>query len=290
MNAIECRGLTMDFGGLKALNQVDVRFEAGKIYGLLGRNGAGKTTLLNCITNRLFPTEGAVTLDGAPVLENEKALRKVFYMGQQEYYPEEMTVEKVFYWTGRFYGGFDKEYALGLCREFGLDPKKRVGKLSTGYRSIYKLITALAVETPYLLLDEPVLGLDAGHREMFYKELLENYTRNPRTIVLSTHLIEEAASLLEEVVILHNGRIMAKASCEELLQTGYTVSGRRQEVEGFLQGKEVLSRQAIGGLETAVVRGKPGPAPDTLEISRMDLQKLFVAMTQESFLEEEKGA
>ena len=73
---------------------------------------------------------------------------------------------------------------------------------------------------------------------MFYKELLENYTRNPRTIVLSTHLIEEAASLLEEVVILHNGRIMAKASCEELLQTGYTVSGRRQEVEGFLQGRK----------------------------------------------------
>ena len=78
MNAIECRGLTMDFGGLKALNQVDVRFEEGKIYGLLGRNGAGKTTLLNCITNRLFPTEGAVTLDGARCWKTKRPCARCF--------------------------------------------------------------------------------------------------------------------------------------------------------------------------------------------------------------------
>ncbi len=283
MNAITCTQVSKNFGDIKALDEVSLSFEEGKIYGLLGRNGAGKTTLLNCITGRLFSTGGEIRVDGELALENEKALRKIFYMGQQELYPQEMTVNKVFYWTKQFYGGFDLEYAQALCKKFGLNPKKKTSKLSTGYRSIYKLITALAVDTPYLLLDEPVLGLDAGHREMFYRELLENYGKNPRTIVLSTHLIEEAASLLEEVVILHNGRVMCRKTCEELLHSGYTVSGRQSEVDAFIAGKKVLSQQSIGGLKTAVIYGKAEKdVPETLETGRMDLQKLFVAMTEEN--------
>ena len=283
MNAITCTQVSKSFGDIKALDQVSLDFEEGKIYGLLGRNGAGKTTLLSCITGRLFSTGGEVRVDGELALENEKALRKIFYMGQQELYPQEMTVNRVFYWTKQIYGGFDLEYAQNLCQKFGLNPKKKTSKLSTGYRSIYKLITALAVDTPYLLLDEPVLGLDAGHREMFYRELLENYGKNPRTIVLSTHLIEEAASLLEEVIILHNGRVMCRKTCEELLHSGYTVSGKQSEVDAFIAGKKVLSQQSIGGLKTAVIYGKvEKEMPETLETGRMDLQKLFVAMTEEN--------
>lgn len=283
MNAITCTQVSKNFGDIKALDQVSLSFEEGKIYGLLGRNGAGKTTLLNCITGRLFPTGGEVRVEGEKALENEKALRKIFYMGQQELYPQEMTVNKVFYWTKQFYGGFDLEYAQALCKKFGLNPKKKTSKLSTGYRSIYKLITALAVDVPYVLLDEPVLGLDAGHREMFYRELLENYGEKPRAIILSTHLIEEAASLLEEVIILHNGRVMCHKTCEELMQSGYTVSGRQSEVDAFIAGKKVLSQQSIGGLKTAVVYGKvEKDVPKTLETGRMDLQKLFVAMTEEN--------
>ncbi len=283
MNAITCTQVSKNFGDIKALDQVSLAFEEGKIYGLLGRNGAGKTTLLSCITGRLFSTGGEVRVDGELALENEKALRKIFYMGQQELYPQEMTVNRVFYWTKQIYGGFDLEYAQALCKKFGLNPKKKTSKLSTGYRSIYKLITALAVDTPYLLLDEPVLGLDAGHREMFYRELLENYGKNPRTIVLSTHLIEEAASLLEEVIILHNGRVMCRKTCEELLHSGYTVSGKQSEVDAFIAGKKVLSQQSIGGLKTAVIYGKVDKdVPETLETGRMDLQKLFVAMTEEN--------
>lgn len=283
MNAITCTQVSKTFKDIRALDNVSVSFEEGKIYGLLGRNGAGKTTLLNCITGRLFPTGGEIRVDGELSMENEKALRKLFYMGQQELYPEEMTVQKVFAWTKLIYGNFDTEYAYALCEKFGLNPKKKTSKLSTGYRSIYKLITALAVDVPYLLLDEPVLGLDAGHREMFYRELLESYGRNPRTIVLSTHLIEEAASLLEEVIILHNGKVMCHKTCEELLHSGYTVSGKQSEVDAFIAGKQVLSQQSIGGLKTAVIYGQPEKdMPETLETGRMDLQKLFVAMTEEN--------
>ncbi len=283
MNAITCTQVSKTFKDIRALDNVSVSFEEGKIYGLLGRNGAGKTTLLNCITGRLFPTGGEIRVDGELSMENEKALRKLFYMGQQELYPEEMTVQKVFAWTKLIYGNFDTEYAHALCEKFGLNPKKKTSKLSTGYRSIYKLITALAVDVPYLLLDEPVLGLDAGHREMFYRELLESYGRNPRTIILSTHLIEEAASLLEEVIILHNGKVMCHKTCEELLHSGYTVSGKQSEVDAFIAGKQVLSQQSIGGLKTAVIYGQPEKdMPETLETGRMDLQKLFVAMTEEN--------
>ncbi len=283
MNAIICTQVSKTFGDIKALDQVTLSFEEGKIYGLLGRNGAGKTTLLNCITGRLFTTGGEILIDGEISLENEKALKKVFYMGQQELYPEEMTVEKAFYWTQQFYGNFDLEYAHALCTKFGLNPKKKTSKLSTGYRSIYKLITALSVDVPYLLLDEPVLGLDAGHRELFYRELLDSYGKNPRTIVLSTHLIEEAASLLEEVIILHDGKVLCHKTCEELLHSGYTISGKQADIDAYITGKQVLSQQSIGGLKTAVIYGKPEKEmPATLEMGRMDLQKLFVAMTEEN--------
>ena len=129
MNAIICTQVCKTFGDIKALDQVTLSFEEGKIYGLLGRNGAGKTTLLNCITGRLFTTGGEILIDGEISLENEKALKKVFYMGQQELYPEEMTVEKAFYWTKQFYGNFDLEYAHALCTKFRLNPKKKTSKL-----------------------------------------------------------------------------------------------------------------------------------------------------------------
>lgn len=119
MNAIICTQVSKTFGDIKALDQVTLSFEEGKIYGLLGRNGAGKTTLLNCITGRLFTTGGEILIDGEISLENEKALKKVFYMGQQELYPEEMTVEKAFYWTQQFYGNFDLNTLMPCVQNSG---------------------------------------------------------------------------------------------------------------------------------------------------------------------------
>lgn len=273
--------VSKNFGPVQALQNVSLTLEEGKIYGLLGRNGAGKSTLLNILTDRIFPNGGSVTLDGAPVHNNDRALSKMYLMSEPSCYPESMKVKDAFRWTQRFYPGFDRDFAWNLAGAFELNVGAKVSKLSTGYTSIFKLIVALSVNVPYVLLDEPVLGLDANHRELFYKTLLARYTEHSFTVVISTHLIEEVASLVEDVVIIHRGQVLKNGPCEGLLRQGYTVSGPRSLVETYIQGKRLLGADCLGGLESAYLLGTPDRAglPQGLELSGLDLQKLFILMT-----------
>ncbi len=281
--SIELQGVSKRFRRTCAVEHVCLTLEPGRIYGLLGRNGAGKTTLLNLITGRIFPDEGEILIDGETALERDEAQEKVFYVGEHSYYPGAMTVRDVFLWAGRFYPGFDRAQAGRLSDRFGLDTKKRLDTLSTGYRSIVGIILALSVGTPYVLLDEPVLGLDAYHREQFYKELLDDFSRRPETaFVLSTHLIEEVSGVIDRVVILKDGRILEDTDCEALLSQGYTLSGPAGLVDRFAAGRRKLGEDTLGGLKSAYLLGQP-PAelPEGLEISTLRLQKLFVELTGE---------
>lgn len=273
--------VSKNFGPVRALNRVSVTLEEGKIYGLLGRNGAGKSTLLNVLTDRIFPEEGSVTVDGEPVRDNDRALSKMYLMSEKNCYPESMRVKEAFRWTKEFYPDFDQEFAWNLAAAFELNTNAKVNKLSTGYSSIFKLTVALSVNTPYVLLDEPVLGLDANHRDLFYRTLLSRYTQRPFTAVISTHLIEEVASLIEDVVLIHKGEVLRQGSCQDLLSQGYTVTGPKGLVEEYLKGKNVLGVDVLGGLESGYVLGEPDRSslPQGLELSGLDLQKLFILMT-----------
>ncbi len=275
---IEGKGLTMRFGNNTALDGVDVCFGDNKIYGLLGRNGAGKSTLLSVVTNRLLPTAGEVFIDGEPARENDRVLGLVYYMGEKTLLPDTATVAQLFRWTGDFYPGFDGEYAGQLADTFGLPEKKKLKNLSTGYLTIAKLIAALASNAPYTLFDEPVLGLDANHRDVFYRQLIESYSRQPRTILISTHLIEEVADIIEQVVIIKAGKILLDRPAEEVKRMGYTVSGRAEAVDAYCTGRDVLSVDTLGGLKTACILGKAEEAPG-LDVSGLDMQKLFIRLT-----------
>jgi ABC-2 type transport system ATP-binding protein len=280
MNCIEVKHLTKNFGSTCALDDVSLRFEENKIYGLLGRNGAGKSTLLNLITNRIFASSGEILVDGESVMDNDTALGKIYLMSEKNYYPEKMKIKHVFQWTKNFYPNFDEVYAKNLAERFELNINKAVRSLSTGYSSIFKLIVALSVNTPYVLLDEPVLGLDANHRDMFYRILLETYNANPRTIIISTHLIEEVSSVIEDIVILKKGKIIKNESCETLLSNGYTISGTAAVVDSFVVNKNVIGTDTLGGLKSAYILGKlEGELPSEIELSKLDLQKLFIQLT-----------
>ena len=278
-NEIAVKGLTVRFGETVALDNVTVSFSQERIYGLLGRNGAGKSTLMNAVTNRLFPDAGDITINGEPARENDRAQGMVYCMGEKNYLPDTTTVRQMFRWTADFYPGFDMEYAESLAKEFGLDIKKKLKGLSTGYLTISKLITALACPAPYVIFDEPVLGLDANHRELYYRRLIENYAARPRTVIISTHLIEEIADIVEQVVIIKEGRILLDKPAEEVKAMGYAVSGKAGAVDAYCAGREVLDVESLGGLKTACILGKPEDVPEELELSRLDLQKLFIRLT-----------
>ncbi len=280
--AIELKNVSKSFGGVHALSDVSLSFGGGKIYGLLGPNGAGKTTLLNIITNRLYADCGEVLIDGESAPGRDRALGKVYMMAEQNLFPDSMKVKGALKITADFIPSFDLELAMELAQKFGLPMNKKVKALSTGYSSILRLVLALSAGTPYVIFDEPVLGLDAQHRDMFYRLLMEHCGGGGQTVILSTHLIQEAAPLIEHAVIIKGGRILRDASAEELTGAAHTVTGPAGLVDSYIAGRQVLNTTAIGGLKTACVEGEPDArVPAGLEVSAMGLQDYFISLMNE---------
>ncbi|NLB43309.1 MAG: ABC transporter ATP-binding protein [Clostridiales bacterium] len=281
MSYIDVKNISMHFGSTVALNNVNISLDKNKIYGLLGRNGAGKSTLLNLMTNKLFPTNGKILMNGEPVQENDSILSRIYCMSEKTMYPESMKVNAAYQWTKKFYPSFDMEYAMRLSKKFELNTKKAIKNLSTGYTSIFKIVIALSCNAETILLDEPILGLDAFHRDLFYRELLTNFRNNPSTIVISTHLIEEAADIIEEVIILKEGEVLLQQTVEDVLSKGYTVSGPAGKVDAYVAGKQAIGSDSMGGLKSTYMFDKApeGPLPEGLEISKLDLQKMFIHLT-----------
>lgn len=262
------------------LDNISVQFEQGKIYGLLGRNGAGKSTLLNIINNRSFATSGEVLLNGIPVADSEVALNQLYLMSEYHLFPSFFKIKELFKITERFYGTFDWALADEMLHTFGLNADQRFKKLSTGYRTITKLIIALSVPCEYIFLDEPVLGLDATHREIFYSYLIEVYQQRFCTFVISTHLIEEIATILEEVIILSEGKLLQAAPVETILQHARTVSGPKELVRSYIETLQVLGQKPLGGFLTAYVYGRLPEKPiEGISILPSTLQEYFIQLT-----------
>lgn len=285
MAKIEVKNLKKKYGDKLVLDNIDITFDENKIYGLLGRNGAGKTTLLNIITNRIFQDDGTVEVDGENINGNDNALEKIYFMTEKNLFPEGYKVKDIFKWTAEFYPKFSMEYALGLSKKFDLDISKKIKNLSTGYSSIAKIIVAMASNAEVVIYDEPVLGLDANHRELFYKELMKDYIKNPKTIILSTHIIEEVSSLLEKVVILNNKKVVNTDEAEELLNNVYMVSGLSENVDMYIEGREIINIETLTNFKSATVLGEINRIDRTiaeslgLEFSKVELQNLFISLT-----------
>ena len=280
--AIELRGVTKRYGATTALDNVSVKFGGGIVYGLLGANGAGKTTMMNLITNRIWADEGEITIDGESAPGNDRALGKVYMMAEANLFPDSMKVDGALKLTRSFYPTFDMDYAMSVAEKFALPTKKKVKALSTGYASIFRLTLALSVNCPYVIFDEPVLGLDAQHRDLFYRLLMEKCAECEQTVILSTHLIQEAAKLINHAVIIKNGKILRDSDADELSGAAYQVSGPAAAVDGYLRGRHVLSVNSLGGLKTACVEGVPDErGSEGLEFSNMDLQDYFIGLMNE---------
>ncbi|KZT84459.1 ABC transporter ATP-binding protein [Lactiplantibacillus plantarum] len=280
--SIQVQAVQQAFRGQTVLDNLNLTIKPNTIYGLLGRNGAGKSTLLNIISNRIFADSGTVTMDNETMCDNDHTLGKVYLMSEVNLYSERSRVKQLFKTTALLYGDFDDAHANKLAQTFGLDLNARFGKLSTGYRTIFKLIIALCVPADYVFLDEPVLGLDANHREIFYQELIETYSDHPRTFVISTHLIEEIANLIEHVFVLDNHHIIVDGDVTDILGQSYAVTGPQTDVSTYTDGLNIIGQDHLGGITAHYIYGplnNDRPIPDTVTVEHLDLQKLFVNLT-----------
>lgn len=213
---LQVKELIKFYNKTKVLANINLELQPDKIYGILGRNGAGKTTLINIITNRAFATNGTVKIDGNNTYENDFVQQKVFCITEKSAYPNHEKVSNLFKWAAHFYPSFDMEYAHHLAKRFDLDVNKKMGKLSTGYTTIVKVVLTLASNVPYMIFDEPVLGIDAIYREVFYEELLVTHKKLKNCIILATHILDEAETIVDNVIILKKGEVAFNGTITEI--------------------------------------------------------------------------
>ena len=283
-----CQDIVKTYGGKDVLRGVSLELQPGKIYGLIGRNGAGKTTLLSILTAQNPATRGSVTLDGEPVWERRRSLEKLCFSRELNTNAESglaaMKAKEYLRIAATYYESWDKALEERLVSLFELNVKKRLGKMSKGMLSMITIIVALCAKTPYTFLDEPVAGLDVVAREQFYKLLLEEYAASGRTFVISTHIIEEAADILEEVIILHEGAILVKGDTQAFVDSARHVSGKAEEVDAATSGLEVHHPETVGRSKGVTVFLKPGQRVDEtrdVSVQPVSLQRAFVALCGE---------
>ncbi len=286
---VEVRNVTLRYGKTVALDDLTVQFAPGVIHGLLGRNGSGKTSLLSVIAGFRRATAGEALIDGEPVFENADAVAKIAYLrGAGDTVEHDWPADKVSHALGiaaDLRPLWDDDYATRLSEVFELDHGKRIGELSRGQRAALGVVLGLASRAPLTIFDETYLGLDAPSRYAFYDELLDDVIAHPRTVVVSTHLIEEVARLLGHVTIIDHGRPLLTGDADELRSHGATITGLTADVEHAAQGLPVVATRTLGPTTQATVTG---PLPDGfvataqregLDIGPVGLQDLFVHLT-----------
>jgi ABC-2 type transport system ATP-binding protein len=272
--AISVSGLTRRYRGQLTLDRVSVDIEAGSVTGLLGRNGAGKTTLMRIIAGQEFASAGTVRILGVSPGGNDRLPGRMVFIREDQVYPDVRTGDalRAASW---FYPGWSGELAGSLMADFALPWNRAIKKLSRGMKSALGIVIGLAARAEVTLFDEPYAGLDAVASQLFYDRLLADYAEHPRTVLLSTHQVGEAAGLLERVVVMDRGRIVLDAAADDLRGAAARVSGPVLAVEEFAARHQVWDRRRMGSQESAVVAGPLGDAdraPAT--ISRLTVEPL----------------
>jgi ABC-2 type transport system ATP-binding protein len=243
---IALRDVTLRYGRTIAVDRVTLDLPAGRIYGLSGRNGAGKSSLLALLAAYLRPTSGTVTVGGVDPFENAELMQRSCLVRDDPDVTGNTRVGRALALAAELRRSWDADYAGRLADTFELAPRRRVAELSRGQRSALGAVLGLASRAPLTMLDEPTLGMDAVTRAALHRELLTDYLAHPRTIIVATHLIEEAADLFEQVLVVDLGRLVLHDDTDVLRSAGVAVTGTADAVEGFVAGRAVLDRQELG--------------------------------------------
>jgi len=247
MACIEAHGLRKTFGATIALDSVDLRVEEGRILGLIGPNGAGKTTALHALMG-LLPCQGELKVLGRnPWTERDQLMRDVSFVADVAVLPRWIKVWQVLDYVAGVHPRFDRARAEGFLSKTSIGPARRVRDLSKGMVAQLHLALVMAIDARLLVLDEPTLGLDILYRKQFYDALLNDYFDGARTIIVTTHQIDEIQNVLTDLMFINRGRIVLSCSMDEIESRFSEVMvhpGRLSEARAL---KPIHERQTLGG-------------------------------------------
>ena len=273
---IELKNVSKCYGNEAVLKDISLSIEKNGIYCLLGRNGAGKTTLLKSIAGHRKITEGQIRINGKRISPSSLESDVCYIENWAKHF--NLPVGKLLRTAAGINGDYDFEFSLEMMERFELDGKKKFNQLSLGMKTMVSTIISLSSSKSVILLDEPVLGFDAVMRMEFYELLKESYSRHPRIIIVSTHIIEEIESSIDCLIIIDKGRLIFSDTLEAVSSSAFTVSGLQEDVEKAVEGKKVLARDIKGGLECAYIFGTPPTSP-SIRAEKMTLLDFFICLT-----------
>jgi ABC-2 type transport system ATP-binding protein len=246
MTVIEAHGLRKTFGATIALDGVDLRVEEGRILGLIGLNGAGKSTALNAILG-LTPYQGELKVLGRdPWSERDQLMRDVSFIADVAVLPRWLRVSQALDYVAGVHPRFDRAKAESFLAKTAIGRASKVGELSKGMVVQLHLALVMAIDAKLLVLDEPTLGLDILYRKQFYDSLLNDYYDSSRTIVVTTHQVEELQHILTDLMFIHRGRIIFGCSMEEFEARYLEVMVHPERIAAARALKPIHERQVLG--------------------------------------------
>ncbi|WP_042225005.1 ABC transporter ATP-binding protein [Oceanobacillus manasiensis] len=278
---IEVKNLTKKYKDNLALNNISFTLEGPKLYGLLGRNGAGKTTFMDILAGNILASKGEILINGEVPFDNQKLTETVCLIKEGHNFKKDLKVKNVLKIYSYFYPLWDQELADELIDFYDLNKNAKVKSLSKGMESSLGIIVGLASKAPITVFDEPYIGLDAAARKKFYELLLEEFETDKRMIILSTHLIDEVSLMFEEVLIIQKGTLVMQEEAEYLRNSTCAVTGSAEDVQTFIQNKEVIETKKLAGVMTAYVYGDASEAKaHGLQVESIPIQELMIYLTE----------
>jgi ABC-2 type transport system ATP-binding protein len=274
---IEANGLSKSFGDFHALRNVSFKMPLGRIVGVIGENGAGKTTMLNAVLG-LSSYDGDLSVLGySPLKERDKLMQDVCFIADVATLPKWMKVAEVLDYVERVHPRFNREKAMSFLNRTSVPLDRKVKALSKGMTVQVHLAVVMAIDAKLLVLDEPTLGLDIIFRKQFYQSLLEEYFDEERTIIITTHQVEEVEHILSDVIFIKDGNIVLEEEMEDLTQNFIELMvtpGNEEEAQAL----GPIRKGANFGRTTCIYKGVAREKLDALgETRRLGLADIFVA-------------
>ncbi|WP_066249928.1 ATP-binding cassette domain-containing protein [Neobacillus drentensis] len=253
MTVIECRGLTKDYGRNRALNGLTIKIEENKITGLIGRNGAGKTTLLKIIAGHIKETAGEIKVFSERPFNNLTVSANVIFIHDQMNLPTALNLMEILEAASSFYENWDQALANRLFDYFSFNPLQQYNGLSKGMKSTFHTILGLSARCPLTLLDEPTTGMDAAVRKDFYRALLKDYLAYPRSIIISSHHLNEIEDLLEDILLMKDGKEHLHLPAADFKEWAIGIQGKTGLVHEWTKEREILHTKSMGPDQSYVV-------------------------------------
>lgn len=254
MKVIECSDLTKTYLRRNVLNKLSFSIAENKITGLIGRNGAGKTTLLKIITGFIRETSGEIKVFSERPFNSLNVSANSILVDDQMSFPPAIPLGELLEVAGSFYPNWDHNLAKRLFDYFSFDPKNYHNRLSKGNTSTFNMIIGLASRATLTIYDEPTTGMDASVRRDFYRALLKDYIAYPRTIILSSHHLDEIEDLLEDVMLIKDGKNHLHMPISDLKEWAIGIKGPTEEILDFTNGKKIIFKNYMGNSMYAVVK------------------------------------